>query len=134
MTNPDSFRSRVPGDSGRSRAAADSAENDERERPLVRDEDGYFSTAPTVERAVLVGVEIRDHPGLLPLSDSLDELELLADTAGIAVVGTLTQKLDSPHPATLLGSGKVEELKSLVIELGANAVILDDELSPRQQR
>ncbi len=125
MTNPDSFRSRAPADSG---------EELERERPLKRDSDGYFTTAAMPESAVLVGVEVRDHPGLLPLTDSLDELELLADTAGMVVVGTLTQKLDSPHPATLLGSGKVEELKTLVIELGANAIILDDELSPRQQR
>ena len=125
MTNPDSFRSRAPADAG---------ESEDRERPLKRDSEGYFSTAAVPEAAVLVGVEIRDHPGLLPLSDSLAELELLADTAGLVVVGTLTQKLDSPHPATLLGSGKVEELKTLVIELGANAVILDDELSPRQQR
>ncbi len=125
MTNPDSFRSRAPADAG---------ESENRERPLKRDSEGYFTTAAVPETVVLVGVEIRDHPGLLPLSDSLAELELLADTAGLVVVGTLTQKLDSPHPATLLGSGKVEELKTLVIELGANAVILDDELSPRQQR
>ncbi len=125
MTNPDSFRSRAPADAG---------ESEDRERPLKRDSEGLFTTAAVPETVVLVGVEIRDHPGLLPLSDSLAELELLADTAGLVVVGTLTQKLDSPHPATLLGSGKVEELKTLVIELGANAVILDDELSPRQQR
>jgi GTP-binding protein HflX len=125
MTNPNSFRSRAPADPG---------ESEERDRPLTRDSDGYFTTAAVPETAVLVGVEVRDRPGLLPLTDSLAELELLADTAGMEVVGTLTQKLDSPHPATLLGSGKVEELKTLVIELGASAVILDDELSPRQQR
>ncbi|MEQ1694133.1 MAG: GTPase HflX, partial [Gemmatimonas sp.] len=42
--------------------------------------------------------------------EHLDELARLADTAGAVVVGTLTQLLDRPHPATYLGSGKVEEL------------------------
>jgi len=46
----------------------------------------------------------------------------------------LTQRLDSPNPATLLGSGKVDELNDLVIATGASVVIFDDELSPRQQR
>jgi GTP-binding protein HflX len=50
------------------------------------------------------------------------------------VLGRITQRLEKPHSATLIGSGKVEELKSLVTELGASAVLFDDELSPRQQR
>ncbi len=127
MTNPESFRSY-------SQAPRESSEPADRQPALPRDEQGLFNTEQRAETAVLVGVEIRDRPGLLPLADSLAELELLADTAGMEVVGTLTQKLDSPHPSTLLGSGKVEELKTLVLELGASAVILDDELSPRQQR
>ncbi len=48
------------------------------------------------------------------------------------VVGTLTQQLDRPHPATYLGSGKVEELKALIQTLQATLVIFDDELSPAQ--
>ncbi len=48
------------------------------------------------------------------------------------MVGTLTQALDRPHPATYLGKGKVEELKQRVHELGATLVIFDDELSPAQ--
>jgi GTP-binding protein HflX len=56
----------------------------------------------------------------------------LADTAGAQVVGTLTQQLDRPHPGTYLGSGKVEELKERIKELGATLVIFDDELSPAQ--
>jgi GTP-binding protein HflX len=59
---------------------------------------------------------------------------LLAQTAGLRIVGTLSQRLDSPNPATLMGSGKLEELNTLVIEKGATVVIFDDELSPRQQR
>ncbi len=48
------------------------------------------------------------------------------------VVGTLTQQLDRPHPATYLGSGKVEELKALIQTLQATLVIFDDELTPAQ--
>jgi GTPase len=59
-------------------------------------------------------------------------LARLADTAGAEVVGTLTQQLDRPHPGTYLGSGKVEELKERIKELGATLVIFDDELSPAQ--
>jgi GTPase len=58
----------------------------------------------------------------------------LADTAGLAVKGRITQRLDHPFSATFIGSGKLEELKALVMDLGANVVIIDDELSPRQQR
>jgi GTP-binding protein HflX len=86
------------------------------------------------ERAFLVGVEIYQHKQLLPLEDSLSELALLADTAGLNVVGELTQKLDRPHVETYIGPGKVEELKALVEETLAQVVIFDDELNPRHQR
>lgn len=87
------------------------------------------------EKAVLVGVQIgRPHSGTLPMEASLEELELLADTAGMDIVGTLTQNLESPNPRTLIGSGKVEELKLLAEDLGADAVIFDDELLPQHQR
>ena len=64
--------------------------------------------------------------------EHLEELARLADTAGAVVVGTLIQALDRPHPATYLGSGKVEELKLLINQLGATLVIFDDELTPAQ--
>ncbi len=86
------------------------------------------------ERAFLVGVEIHGQEQLLPLSDSLAELARLAQTAGLEVVGELTQRLDRPNPQTLLGSGKVTELKALLEETLAEVVIFDDELSPRHQR
>lgn len=86
------------------------------------------------ERGVLVGVELITHPGLLPLQDSLAELALLASTAGVEVVAEVTQRLERPRPATLIGTGKVEELVAIVLETGADVVIFDDELSPRQQR
>ena len=91
-------------------------------------------TTPPRERAFLVGVEIRGNKQLLALEDSLAELALLADTAGVDVVGELTQKLDRPHVETYIGPGKVEELKALAEETLADVVIFDDELSPRHQR
>ena len=64
--------------------------------------------------------------------EHLDELARLVDTAGAEVVGQLTQQLESPHPGTRIGEGKVEELAALVAGTGATLVIFDDELSPMQ--
>lgn len=64
----------------------------------------------------------------------LEELKELLRTAGVATVGELTQKRDSPHPNVYLGPGKVSELKSLLKQADANVVVADDELTPRQQR
>jgi GTPase len=100
----------------------------------VRDDEGLLQVGGPDEIAVLVGVELSGEPALLDLEDSLDELALLADTAGLYVGGRLTQKLNHPHPATFIGQGKLDELKMMVLELGANVVIFDDELSPSQQR
>jgi len=79
-------------------------------------------------------VEIYGHKHLLGLEDSLAELALLSDTAGLEVVGKLTQKLDRPNVETYIGPGKVAELKALAEETLAEVVIFDDELSPRHQR
>jgi len=61
-------------------------------------------------------------------------LALLAKTAGLDVVGEITQKLSAPNAKTFIGAGKVKELKALVEETLAEVVIFDDELSPRHQR
>ena len=79
-------------------------------------------------------MEIKGKPTPWRLADSLTELERLATTAGLEVVGVLEQRLDRPHPATLIGSGKVEELVALRADTGAQVVVFDDELSPAQQR
>jgi len=91
-------------------------------------------TASPRERTFLVGVEVFGHTQLLTLEDSLAELSLLADTAGLEVVGELTQKMERPNAVTFIGSGKVEELKALADDSLAQVVIFDDELSPRHQR
>lgn len=88
-------------------------------------------TAPVPERAVLMGIDRRD--AAWPLDRSLDELERLADTAGAVTVARLTQRLDHAVPRTYIGSGKVEELVSLVRRVNADVVIFDDDLSPSQQ-
>ncbi|MEA4811953.1 MAG: GTPase HflX [Anaerolineaceae bacterium] len=87
------------------------------------------------ESAILVGLKVSvNSSSQLPLEDSLEELALLAETAEIEVLGSLTQSMQAPHPRTFIGSGKVEELKMMATELGADTVIFDDELSPRHQR
>ena len=91
-------------------------------------------TEPPLERAFLVGAEIKGQPGLLSVEDSLAELALLADTAGLQVVGETYQKIAKPDPNTFIGSGKVGEIKDFVEETLADVVIFDDELSPRHQR
>jgi GTPase len=93
-----------------------------------------YQTKHPQENAYLVGVELQNQDNLLSLSDSLDELALLAKTAGIDVVGRTTQKRNRPNPKTFIGSGKVEEVKSLAEEHLADVIIFDDELSPRHQR
>jgi GTPase len=65
---------------------------------------------------------------------SLDELALLAGTAGAEVVGSTTQRLASFNPASYIGKGKVAEVVSERGELDYSTVIFDDELSPSQQR
>ncbi len=92
------------------------------------------STTPPKERAFLVGVDLFGQKNLLTVEDSLAELSLLADTAGLEVVGELTQKLSRINPVTFIGAGKVEELKALAEETLAQVIIFDDELSPRHQR
>ena len=82
---------------------------------------------------VLVALEMnrRDHPW--SLEETLAELEYLANTAGAVVVGIVTQRANRLGP-TYVGSGKVEEIREMVVDLEADTVIFDDELTPSQQR
>ncbi|MEP7325433.1 MAG: GTPase HflX [Gemmatimonadota bacterium] len=66
------------------------------------------------------------------MQEHLDELGRLVDTAGAEVVGTLSQQIASPNPATLIGEGKVEELREKLAQSGATLAIFDDELTPVQ--
>src|ERR1041384_6045339 len=85
-----------------------------------------------VERAILVAVSRKGSRDGNTVQEHLDELARLVDTAGATVIGRLTQQLAAPNPTTLLGEGKVEELKARVAELAATLVIFDDELTPVQ--
>ena len=77
---------------------------------------------------------MRDGIPLLSVDDSLEELRALADTAGLEVVGEMTQRLEHLEPSTFIGKGKVEELKTWCAELAFDVALFDDELSPRHQR
>ncbi len=84
-----------------------------------------------VERVILAQVVLsRTDPA--EAADSLLELGRLADTAGLEVAGQLTQNRDKPDGGTLFGSGKVEDLKALVAEKAASAVVFDNELNAFQ--
>jgi len=85
------------------------------------------------ERCILVGVSTR-LMSREELDESMEELSLLADTAGADVVGRMTQDRDRFEPATFIGKGKVEELGQRVIAEQIPLVIFDDDLSPVQVR
>ena len=95
----------------------------------------YDTRAPNPpSRAILVGVKLRDN-SIDETEESLQELQQLAETAGIEVVCATIQPRNRPNPTYFIGEGKVqEELKPLVEELDADAVIFDEELSPAQNR
>ena len=84
------------------------------------------------EKIVLVGVTIAPHREH-ETEASLDELGLLIDTAGADEVGRLLQRRQNPDPATFIGKGKVEELREMCLQVDADTVVFDNELSPAQQ-
>ncbi|TMF46438.1 MAG: GTPase HflX, partial [Chloroflexi bacterium] len=89
-----------------------------------------LSRAPM--RGIIVGVEMQGMDW--PVEESLDELAKLASTAGVTTMDRVIQRLAHPHPGTLLGSGKVQEIAEVARFHNCDAVIFDLELSPRQHR
>ena len=85
-------------------------------------------------RAFLVSVVLRGQRSLLSVDDSLSELALLAETAGLAIVGRSAQQRRGIHPRTCVGPGKLLELIEEMAYLDAEVLVFDDELSPRHQR
>jgi GTP-binding protein HflX len=79
---------------------------------------------------ILVGVDF----GLPHFDGELEELGLLAETAGLHPVGRITCKRKAPDAALFVGSGKAEEIKLLAQQLGASEILFDQSLSPAQQR
>jgi len=90
-------------------------------------------TAHSRERAVLVAIE-HGRGALIDAEESIAELARLSDTAGLEVAGTVVQAVKRLHPGTLIGAGKIEEVRALAGRVGATLVVFDDELSPAQQR
>ncbi len=82
-------------------------------------------------RAVLVGVDVAGGGHFDP---TLDELALLASSAGDVAVARVTARRRAPDPALFVGSGKADEIKALVAATQAHGVIFDQTLSPAQQR
>ena len=86
----------------------------------------------SVEKVILIGISPKQ-PSAEALH-SFNELHRLAETAGALVTGTLWQRIDKFHPATLIGSGKADEILKRVVALRTHTVIFDVDLSPAQQR
>ena len=91
----------------------------------------HIKTHPSKPKAILVGVSMPSSPSA---EISLEELAGLATTAQYNPVATLTQRLTDINPKTFVGSGKVEEIRLAVKHHSPEAVIFDEELSPRQNR
>ena len=88
-----------------------------------------------INRAVLVGLNAHCLSEAENADDSsMEELADLLETAGGICVGTVFQNKDTPDPRTFIGEGKVAEVKELVDAMGADMVIVDNPLSPSQQR
>jgi GTP-binding protein HflX len=84
------------------------------------------------EKAILVSVALPDRPFFTP--DPCDEIRGLAETAGAAIVGEVTQKRQGINPGTYVGKGKVEEIVEQVKKTDADVVVFDNDLSPGQIR
>lgn len=95
------------------------------------------SPLPAIEtegdRVLLVGLMTEDLTAQR-YQDGLDELVRLVESAGGEVVETVQQKRSHPHPQTVVGQGKVEEIGLLAHQLGANLIVFDRDISPSQAR
>lgn len=85
------------------------------------------------DKAVFVGVQTPGTDSSV-FNEYLEELEFLAETAGVDAGGRFIQRLDKPHTNTYLGSGKLEELADYIKAEEISVAIFDDELSPSQLR
>jgi GTP-binding protein HflX len=97
---------------------------------LPNGQDG--STHARAERALLLAADTGEAPW--SVTESLDELEELARTAGADVIGRLSQRLEHADPRTYLGRGKLTEARDLAVQHEADLVIVDDELPPNTQK
>lgn len=103
------------------------------DRRLVEDRLGTRARVFGTERAILAGIDAGRGQDV-SAEESMRELASLAQTAGIPTLATVIQKRDRPSPRTFLGKGKVAEVRLAADELGADVVILNEDLSPAQAR
>jgi GTP-binding protein HflX len=87
----------------------------------------------TTEKAIAVGVVLPED-NRWEIHESILELKLLSNTAGVEVVDVLIQELRKLNPAYFIGTGKVQELTSVLNDFGAATVIFDNDLTPAQSR
>lgn len=85
------------------------------------------------ERALVIGVGLKSDP-ILEIKENLIELEELVRAAGGEIVGSLIQTLPTWNPATLIGTGKVQEIAEMVLESQAKVVVVDHQLTGVQTR
>lgn len=90
------------------------------------------SATERASAAVLLAQGIFEREDVEEAAESLGELERLAKTSGMKVLGIMTQRRSRPTPAWLLGAGKVEDLREACAQSGAAMVVFDNELSPAQ--
>jgi len=102
-------------------------------QPLIEDRLGERARVFGAERAILAGIDAGTKDSV-PIEESMEELESLAETAGISVLAWSIQKRQRPVPATYFGKGKVEELAASSAELEADVIIFNGDLSPAQGR
>ena len=88
-----------------------------------------FENKETEEKVVLVGVCLSEGDDT---EDSMTELAELCETAGAKPVGRIIQNREGFHPAYYVGTGKLDEIRQMVLETGATGIVCDDELSPAQ--
>ena len=89
-----------------------------------------YETKEEIQSFILVGVDA--DRAAISAEDSLDELAELLNTAGGEEAGRVIQKMEAINNKTYVGSGKVQEIKTLLAATGANGIICDDELTPAQ--
>ncbi|WP_375433793.1 GTPase HflX [uncultured Hymenobacter sp.] len=102
-------------------------------QPTRNSDTGTYETAQQRETAVLIAVPDKRQLETRT-QEYLDELEFLAETAGVEVKKRFVQRLDKPDVRTFVGEGKLAEIKAYVTHSGISVVIFDDDLSPSQLR
>jgi len=92
-----------------------------------------ITTESKPQTAILIGV-IDDNTNEEAVNEYLDELDFLAQTAGIVPIRRFVQRLEYPNPRTFVGAGKIQEIQEFIHENDPDLVIFDDELSASQLR